>query len=308
MSVFKKDPKNTISTEEEDRLNDQIDQLETEIHSFYTDIGEEYYKTNRDNPQGETMASCFEEIGKREEEIQNCKDQIRVLKGITTCEHCGADIMVTDTFCPACGERIISEITVSSSGGTCPNCGSRVEPDQMFCSTCGAKVTISETISDEDILLEETRIYEVPEEEESGFETEEPEPKTEEPEPKTEEPEPETAEEEEFGFKAKEPEPEMEEPEITEPEPDVAEPAMEESDWEEISVEEKQVCPYCGEEIEADMKFCVFCGKPIGSDEFSEGGILEPEEEMRPAFCPNCGAKLEPDDLFCTNCGQKVTD
>ncbi len=305
MSVFKKDPKNTISTEEEDRLNEQIDQLETEINSFYTDIGEEYYKTNRDNPQGETMASCFEEIGKREEEIQNCKDQIRVLKGITTCEHCGADIMVTDTFCPACGERIISEITVSSSGGTCPNCGSRVEPDQMFCSTCGAKVTISETISDEDILLEETRIYEVPDEEEPEPEIREPEPEVGESEQEMEEfrSGTEVWEREESAPKAEEPE-----PEITEPEPDVAEPAMEESDWEEISVEEKQVCPYCGEEIEADMKFCVFCGKPIGSDEFSEGGILEPEEEMRPAFCPNCGAKLEPDDLFCTNCGQKVTD
>ncbi len=134
---------------EEDRIQAEIDRTEAEIDSLYAEIGKEYYMNSREDPRSEEMESCFRSVDERRAEIQDLTDQIRALRGITTCGSCGADILVTDTFCSNCGARIISEITLSSVGGICPNCGHKVKEGQLFCSTCGAKVNISETAGTE---------------------------------------------------------------------------------------------------------------------------------------------------------------
>ncbi len=140
-----------VSLTEEEQLNVQIEQLRKEISDLYTDIGQEYYESGGNEPVSDHMSSCFDDIRAREEKIQDCKNEIRTIKGITTCEHCGADIFVTDTFCGTCGARIISEITISSTGGNCPSCGQKVYPGQQYCSTCGARINISDESMEEEI-------------------------------------------------------------------------------------------------------------------------------------------------------------
>ena len=51
----------------------------------------------------------------------------------------------------------------------------------------------------------------------------------------------------------------------------------------------KIICPKCGEEIEANAKFCENCG-----------------EKLEAKFCSNCGEKLKANAKFCSKCGTKV--
>ena len=52
------------------------------------------------------------------------------------------------------------------------------------------------------------------------------------------------------------------------------------------------ICPKCGAQNPAEMKFCGNCGAP-----------LRPTEKT----CPKCGAKNPPGMKFCGNCGAKLT-
>jgi len=243
--LFEINPPNT----EEKRLNETLNQLNCELDSCYADIGREYYEENSDQPQNEKMSLLFQNVVDKKEEIQSCTDQIRELKGITSCEHCGADILVTDVFCSSCGERVRSEVTIDPSGGKCPNCGHKVTPEQKFCSICGAKVNMEEPAAEDEQTEEELVVEEV-EVEELLEEPAAEEPAAEEPEaevPETEEPE----EEEPAAEEPAAEEPEAEEPDAEEPEEWSAEP------------DGARICPNCGKELLEGMQFCVFCGTPF---------------------------------------------
>jgi len=53
--------------------------------------------------------------------------------------------------------------------------------------------------------------------------------------------------------------------------------------------EEQIICPHCGAEISAKMKFCGECGNPFGVTK-----------------CPSCGFENKPGMRFCGNCGEKL--
>ncbi len=170
---------NPASTEEE-RLTVKLNQLNGELDSLYAQVGKDYYEANIDTPQDGDMTSLFRDIADKKGEVENLTGQLRTLKGITTCKHCGADILVTDTFCSNCGERNISEVTIAPADGKCPNCGHQVSPGQQFCTTCGAKVNVSESAAapeetaPEKPVMEETAAQEpamhTPEMEDTDFE------------------------------------------------------------------------------------------------------------------------------------------
>jgi len=56
-------------------------------------------------------------------------------------------------------------------------------------------------------------------------------------------------------------------------------------------------CPFCGEEIESDAKFCPICGSKLGEEQ---------KEEKKTKICPNCGHELPLDAKFCAKCGVKM--
>lgn len=61
------------------------------------------------------------------------------------------------------------------------------------------------------------------------------------------------------------------------------------------SIDNKYLCPVCGEGIAENAKFCPSCGSKFE----------KPDESPAPAktLCPNCNAEVEPDAKFCTACG-----
>lgn len=56
-------------------------------------------------------------------------------------------------------------------------------------------------------------------------------------------------------------------------------------------------CPFCGEEIESDAKFCPICGAKLGEKQ---------KEEKKTKICSSCGHELPLDAKFCAKCGVKM--
>ncbi|MHA1988077.1 MAG: zinc ribbon domain-containing protein [Promethearchaeota archaeon] len=56
-------------------------------------------------------------------------------------------------------------------------------------------------------------------------------------------------------------------------------------------------CPFCGEGIESDAKFCPICGSNL------EGKL---NEEKKSKICSNCAQELPLDAKFCASCGEKI--
>ena len=62
-------------------------------------------------------------------------------------------------------------------------------------------------------------------------------------------------------------------------------------------------CPYCGDQIDGDAKFCPHCGSNLV--DFKEESV-ETQEETKAKHCQNCGNDLPIEAKFCAKCGQKV--
>ena len=56
-------------------------------------------------------------------------------------------------------------------------------------------------------------------------------------------------------------------------------------------------CSFCGKEVNADAKFCPYCGKIIEKPKFIE--VIR---------CRKCGAKMNEDSAFCPECGNPVIE
>lgn len=55
-------------------------------------------------------------------------------------------------------------------------------------------------------------------------------------------------------------------------------------------LDENSYCPYCGDVVEPDEKFCDKCGKPLLKNKIcNDCGY---ENDMKAKFCKNCGKKL----------------
>ena len=65
----------------------------------------------------------------------------------------------------------------------------------------------------------------------------------------------------------------------------------------------KVTCPFCGERIDEDAKFCPHCGSIL--TEVKEGAVKK-QEEKTTKHCNNCGSVLSKEAKFCAKCGQKV--
>lgn len=84
----------------------------------------------------------------------------------------------------------------------------------------------------------------------------------------------------------------------------------------------RTTCPVCGEEVNADAKFCEACGAELVA---ADGSVASPgtasalpessvavasrladvEGEGHPAACPNCGGTIAPDG-YCERCGERA--
>jgi len=62
-------------------------------------------------------------------------------------------------------------------------------------------------------------------------------------------------------------------------------------------------CPYCGDQIDEESKFCPHCGSNVVNVKEEP---VRSQEEVKTKHCQNCGNELPIEAKFCAKCGQKV--
>ncbi|MCL1787954.1 MAG: zinc ribbon domain-containing protein [Defluviitaleaceae bacterium] len=122
------------------RLNGLISEEERRVKSAYTEIGKVYYESFKSNPD-QCFAAFIAEIDNANENIKLHSDQIRQIKGITTCTNCGGEVPNSAPFCSSCGTKLEVATVAVASGPVCANCGAVLSPNQGFCTDCGTKVS-----------------------------------------------------------------------------------------------------------------------------------------------------------------------
>lgn len=122
------------------KLNSQVNDLNKTIANGYAELGKQYFENNKDNVP-EEFAEIFNSINESTAKIAELKDQIKTIKGISTCPSCGNDVPVGQKFCPNCGAQL-PEVKAPEApvAPVCPTCGEPVAEGQKFCSKCGGSI------------------------------------------------------------------------------------------------------------------------------------------------------------------------
>lgn len=136
------------------RYKSSISTLQSKIKDLYTQIGEMYYKENKDNPD-DLYIDAIATIQKYEKEIEAAKTAIQNEKGIKVCPKCGKEISVAVPYCTVCGTRVeassVQEGTEEAAASPvqeqsvqetikCPKCGADAPAGSQFCTSCGTKL------------------------------------------------------------------------------------------------------------------------------------------------------------------------
>lgn len=124
------------------RLNSAVSDKERKIAQLYQSIGQSYYERHSGDAEPQ-LQPAVEEIQALFAEIAQHKEEIKQIKGIVKCPHCGADVPFQAAFCNACGEKMVSAALAEEPAEDvqiCPVCGAASGKDNLFCTHCGAKL------------------------------------------------------------------------------------------------------------------------------------------------------------------------
>lgn len=125
------------------RLGSEISGKERAIVKLYTEIGRAYYDRHKDDPAGEELETMAA-ISVLYDEIAQCRETMKEIKGIINCPACGAEVPAHSLFCSTCGEKIppTAVLARDDTQGTkiCPNCHANVNSENKFCIHCGTKM------------------------------------------------------------------------------------------------------------------------------------------------------------------------
>lgn len=129
------------NSSEVSRLKGVNAQLEQQIASVYADIGACYYRRHKDDAGAEEREK-LDFITNAYEQIHQNEEQIKRIRGIAPCPHCGADVSVDAPFCSSCGQPT----GFVPPRRLCPNCSAQTTPGAAFCTACGTRLPSEQPI------------------------------------------------------------------------------------------------------------------------------------------------------------------
>lgn len=97
------------------KLKGKISENKDKIEKCYTKLGKMIYenRTNGNTTSEDEIQSVCDEVTTFVKEIEKAESDILKLKDLKICEKCSAEIDVTATFCPKCGEEQKQEIEIN---------------------------------------------------------------------------------------------------------------------------------------------------------------------------------------------------
>lgn len=293
-------------------LEKMITDEEGKIENSYTEIGKVYFELHADSCEP-AFAALVSNIKDSLSKIEDCKNDIRKLKGLMLCPGCGLEIPEDTYTCSECGFKIKEE-PLEEGMIRCNACGNAIREEVAFCYFCGTKV--EKEVVETEVAVEETVVQEVVEEtpviEEPIVETvQEPE-VVEAPAPAVQNNVPicancknplkpgvafcttcgtkvEAAPEVNAtpvveGFMAQS-------VEVAPAAPVVEKPAL---------AENANLCPMCKQPLAPGATFCTYCGAKV------EVSANAPVEATAQKFCTKCGKPVAANTKFCTGCGSMI--
>ncbi len=127
------------------KLNSVISEKEKEISQLFFSIGQSYYERYKNDNTVEDFDK-ISEVTVLYDEIMNCREKIKQIKGIVKCKNCGGDVPLNAVFCNVCGTKVNrsednkENIENNECKRTCQACQSLIGMDNVFCNFCGAKI------------------------------------------------------------------------------------------------------------------------------------------------------------------------
>ena len=135
------------------RLNSLISEEEKRITNTYHQIGKLYTSIHINDYENE-FSGMMEAITDSEKKISDYKKQISVIKGVTHCEKCGAEVPRGAAFCSSCGATMPEIQNVEDTDMVrCENCGAQVKKEMRFCTNCGKAmkdISVRNTVENEE--------------------------------------------------------------------------------------------------------------------------------------------------------------
>ncbi len=125
------------------KYNSMISDEEKNIKNYFMALGEQYYKENSDQTDGE-FSPLISKINESYSHISDYKKAIEKLSSDLKCPKCGASITSDDIFCLVCGTYLKDNPAVEGNNISneiiCSNCGTALSSEAEFCSNCGTKL------------------------------------------------------------------------------------------------------------------------------------------------------------------------
>lgn len=95
------------------RLNHEITKQQEAIDRLYAQIGKLYFEKYSNSDYSDLKELC-NSINEANTKIEEFKEEIVQIKGITKCPKCNSEISNSATFCGSCGYKLKEETTTET--------------------------------------------------------------------------------------------------------------------------------------------------------------------------------------------------
>lgn len=130
----------TKNMSDSSKIKGLLSDEERNLNNYYLQIGQLYVNTHFEDYE-DAFAELMTAITACATRIQEYRQQLQAIKGIVTCEKCGAEIPSNVAFCSSCGAPAPKRPEPVDNTPKCPGCGNAIAEDSVFCPFCGQSLT-----------------------------------------------------------------------------------------------------------------------------------------------------------------------
>lgn len=126
------------------KFNSLISDEEKKVTGIYEQIGRRYVEVCGDAPV-EAVSALVDELKASNAKIEEYRNTLKELKGVSNCPKCGAEVPNNSLFCAACGNKMAEPANEAAAEAAqevlhCTACGAVIAQGSRFCTTCGNPV------------------------------------------------------------------------------------------------------------------------------------------------------------------------